>query len=130
AGDSAKLSDPAVPAINAAIMTGFSEYFSTQNPAGIDISPYAMKKEKGRRAAAVRLTWKLLMMSGTIGPKILVKSDITKNVKKTRPTIYRFRLMRLSLCQLLCRRNLRGQFKPARLTSCACGQRKRDHLDR
>src|SRR5215468_12015155 len=49
-----------------------------------------MKKENGRRAAAVRLTPKLAMMSGTIGPRILVSSDITKKTRKTMPTMDRF----------------------------------------
>ena len=35
----------------------------------------------------MRLTPKLVMMSGTIGPKMLVSSDITKNVRKTKPTM-------------------------------------------
>jgi hypothetical protein len=46
-----------------------------------------MKNEKGRNPAAVRLTWKLLMMSGMIGPRMLVNNEITKNVKKTKPTM-------------------------------------------
>jgi hypothetical protein len=45
-----------------------------------------MKKEKGSTAAAVRLTRKLLMMSGTMGPRMLVRNDITKNTSKTKPT--------------------------------------------
>ena len=46
-----------------------------------------MKNENGKKAAAAKLTWKLLMMSGTIGPRMLVNRDITKKVKKTNPTM-------------------------------------------
>jgi len=77
--------------MKAAIITGFSPKRSTRNPAGIDITPYAIKKENGNKAAAARLTLKLVMMSGTIGPRMLVSSDITKNVRKTMLTMYRFR---------------------------------------
>src|SRR5882672_10422215 len=50
-GKSAKLSEPIEAARKAVIITGFSEYFSTQKPAGIDMTPYAIKKKKPRNAA-------------------------------------------------------------------------------
>ena len=68
-------------------MTGFSPKRSRRKPAGIDITPYAMKKENGKNAAAAKRTWKLLMMSGTMGPRMLVSSDITKKTRKTNPTM-------------------------------------------
>jgi hypothetical protein len=52
----------------------------------MDMTPYAIKKEKGSTAAAVRLTRKLLMMSGTIGPSMFVRNDITKNTSRTKAT--------------------------------------------
>jgi hypothetical protein len=45
-----------------------------------------MKNANGKNAAAVRLTWKLLIMSGTMGPMMFVSSEITKNVRKTKMT--------------------------------------------
>ena len=32
------------------------------------------------------------MMSGTMGPRMLVRNDITKNTRKTKPTMKRFRV--------------------------------------
>jgi hypothetical protein len=45
-----------------------------------------MKNAKARKPAAVKLTWKLLIISGTIGPKIFVNSEMRKKVRKTRLT--------------------------------------------
>jgi hypothetical protein len=83
-GKNAKLMEPTAADTKADIITGFSLKRSTRNPAGIDMTPYAMKKEKTRNPAAVRLTWKLLIISGTIGPRMFVSRDMTKNVSKTR----------------------------------------------
>ena len=79
-GKRAKLSDPSKAAKKAKIMTGFSENLSTRKPAGMDITPYAIKNAKAKNPAAVRLSWKLLMMSGTIGPRMLVSREITKKM--------------------------------------------------
>jgi hypothetical protein len=46
-----------------------------------------MKKAKGRSATMVRLRRKLLMISGTRGPMMLVRSEITKKMRKTSPTM-------------------------------------------
>src|ERR1700734_3610567 len=64
----------------------FSPQRSTAKPAGIDITPYAMKNAKGRIAAIVSDTWKSAMMSGTNGPRIFVRKEITKNTKNTTAT--------------------------------------------
>jgi hypothetical protein len=53
---------------------------------GIDITPYATKNEKGKKEAIVRLNPKVLIMSGTRGPIILDKKEITKNTRKIKPT--------------------------------------------
>lgn len=71
----------------AAIIVFFSLYFSTRMPAGIDITPYAIKKAKGRNAESVKLSPKLLITSGFSAPRIFVISDMTKNVRKISPTI-------------------------------------------
>src|ERR1700691_870845 len=69
----------------------FSPQRCTAKPAGIDITPYAMKNANGRIAAIVSDTWKPAMMSGTNGPRILVRKEITKNTKNT--TVTRNRLL-------------------------------------
>ena len=61
------------------IITFFSPIYSTKNPEGIDITPYAKKKEKGRKAAIDKLKLNALIMSGTSGPMIFVKNEITKD---------------------------------------------------
>src|SRR5690242_21237524 len=82
-GWSAKLSEAKVATDKAPSIVGFSLKRSTKNPAGMEITPYAMKKEKGSKAAADKLTPKLLMMSGTSGPRMFVDRDITKKIAKT-----------------------------------------------
>src|SRR3954471_1656534 len=67
-------------------MSFFSPQRCTAKPAGIDITPYAMKNANGRIAAIVSDTWKPAMMSGTNGPRILVRKEITKNTKNTTAT--------------------------------------------
>ena len=68
------------------IITFFSPIYSTKNPEGIDITPYAKKKEKGRKAAIDKLKLNALIMSGTSGPMIFVKNEITKKTNKIIPT--------------------------------------------
>src|ERR1700678_1689178 len=58
----------------------------TAKPAGIDITPYAMKNANGRIATIVSDTWNPVMMSGTNGPRIFVRKEITKNTKNTTAT--------------------------------------------
>ena len=60
--------------------------YSTKNPEGIDITPYAKKNEKGRNAAIDKLKLNASIMSGTRGPMIFVKNEITKNTNKIIPT--------------------------------------------
>src|ERR1700722_20125237 len=64
----------------------FSPQGSTAKPAGIDITPNAMKNANGRTAAIVSDTWKSAMMSGTNGPRMFVRKEITKNTKNTTAT--------------------------------------------
>src|SRR4029077_7202307 len=64
----------------------FSPHRCTAKPAGIDITPYAMKNANGRIAAIVGDTGKPAMMSGTNGPRIFVRKEITKNTKNTTAT--------------------------------------------
>ncbi len=73
--------------MNEASITGFSLYFSINIPAGILITPYATKNEKGRKAANVKLRSKLLIISGIIGPSIFVSKEITKKIKNIRTTM-------------------------------------------
>lgn len=65
---------------NAAIMVFFSLNFSTKMPAGIDITPYAMKNANGNSEDKVKLRLKLLITSGFKAPRIFVMKEITKNV--------------------------------------------------
>jgi len=53
----------------------------------MDITPYATKNEKGSNETNVKLRLKLLMMSGTRGPRILVINEITKNTMNIKITI-------------------------------------------
>jgi hypothetical protein len=46
-----------------------------------------MKNAKGRMATRVRLRLNPFMMSGTRGPKIFVRKEMTKKVNITMPTI-------------------------------------------
>ena len=70
----------------AATMTGFSWNLSISSPAGIDMTPYAMKNAKGSTATRVRLKLKSSMISGTRGPMMFVRNEMTKKVRKMRPT--------------------------------------------
>jgi hypothetical protein len=49
-----------------------------------------MKKAKTRKPAEPRPTEKVPMMSGTMGPRILLSREMTKNTRKMRPTRNRF----------------------------------------
>ena len=75
---------------NPAISTVFSEYRSINIPEGMDITPYATKKENGRKPAIPILKSKLSMISGTNGPSMLVKKEITEKIKKINATMTRF----------------------------------------
>ncbi len=69
---------------NPAISTVFSEYRSINIPEGMDITPYATKKENGKKPAIPILRSKLSMISGTNGPRMLVRKEITEKIKKIR----------------------------------------------
>jgi hypothetical protein len=71
----------------ALISKDFSGNFSTNIPEGMDMTPYATKKAKGRNPANPILRLKLSMISGIIGPRILVRKEMTKNIRKIRMTI-------------------------------------------
>ena len=60
-------------------------------PAGIDMMPYAKKNEK--KAANVRLSPKLSIIIGSIGPNILVTKEMTNQIHKMRSTIQLFLFM-------------------------------------
>jgi len=45
-----------------------------------------MKNANGNSAASVRLSPKSSMISGMSGPMIFVRNEMTKNVKRIRPT--------------------------------------------
>ena len=65
----------------------FSPYLSTIKPAGIDITPQAIKKAKGKNPAIVSLKLKLDETLGFKAPSMLVKNDITKNITNISTTI-------------------------------------------
>tara|TARA_Y100000768_G_scaffold121118_1_gene89544 strand:+ start:490 stop:762 length:273 start_codon:yes stop_codon:yes gene_type:complete len=81
-----KASAPKDETKKAKIITFFSPIYSTKNPEGIDITPYAKKNEKGRKAAIDKLKLNALIMSGKRGPMIFVKNEITKKTNKIIPS--------------------------------------------
>jgi hypothetical protein len=78
--------EPTKATTKAATMTGFSWNFSISSPAGMDMTPYAMKNANGSTATRVRLKSKSSIISGTRGPMMFVRNEITKKVRKIRPT--------------------------------------------
>jgi hypothetical protein len=50
------------------------------------MTPYAMKNAKGSTATVVRLKLKSSMISGTRGPMMFVRNEMTKKVRKMSPT--------------------------------------------
>src|SRR3989337_1086004 len=86
-GRIAKRSAAAEASTNPMIRTVFSEYFSIKTPEGMDITPYATKKENGKKPASPMLRSKLSIISGTSGPRILVRKEITEKIKNIRRTI-------------------------------------------
>src|SRR5258708_7709222 len=61
-----------------------------------------MKKAKARNPAAARLTRKMVIMAGTMGPTIMVSKEITKKVRNTKLTVQRLLTVScLSLSQLI-----------------------------
>src|SRR6266853_5445641 len=91
-----------------------------------------MKKEKGRRAAAARVTLKPLIMSGTIGPSMFVNSDMTKNTTKTSATMERFRVIDKEVpavnCVLFGYGHFCGQLESTGLALCLRRQSQGNHL--
>ena len=73
--------------MNAATIIVFSLYFCTSILDGIDITPYAMKKAKGRAPAKRSLNLKSFINSGDKGPIIFVINEITKNVSMINATM-------------------------------------------
>jgi len=96
-GNRAKNIAPINALENARINTGLSEYLSTRIPAGMDITPYATKKAKGRKPARPKLNLKLVIISGIMGPRIFVRNEITKKIIRISATIKGFRFIRASL---------------------------------
>jgi hypothetical protein len=64
----------------------FSSYFCTIIPEGIDIKAYAIKNENGSRPVMVPFRVKLSLTLGFIEPRILVKKEIAKKIRKMRIT--------------------------------------------
>jgi len=62
---------------------------SDKKPAGIDMTPYAMKNEKGKRPVIARLKSKLSLTSTRIELRMLVTKDMTKKISMTNNTIWR-----------------------------------------
>ena len=67
--------------------TGFALYFSFKMPEGIDITPYAIKKENGKNPANLLLNLKLSAIFGSNEPKMFVIKEITKKMAITSATI-------------------------------------------
>ena len=61
--------------------------------AGIDMMLYAKKNENGKKAANVKLSPKLSIIIGSIGPNILVTKEMTNQIHKMRSTIQLFLFM-------------------------------------
>jgi len=53
-------------------------------PAGIDISPYAIKNENGSIPVIVPVREKLSLTFGFIEPKIFVRKEMAKKIRKMR----------------------------------------------
>jgi hypothetical protein len=84
----ARIDEPMNATAKAARMTFFSLYLSIRIPEGMDMTPYAMKKAKGRIAARPRVRENPPIRSGMSGPMIFVIKEITKNISKIRQTRY------------------------------------------
>jgi hypothetical protein len=81
-GKTENIRAPETESIQARVRLFFSRYFCISMPAGIDIKPYAIKKEKGSIPVIVPLSVKLSLTFGLIDPRILVTKEITKNIRK------------------------------------------------
>lgn len=55
--------------------------------AGMDITPVGNEDSESQKSRGSQTVLKLLMMSGTMGPRILVSKVITKKVRKTKLTV-------------------------------------------
>jgi hypothetical protein len=53
-------------------------------PAGIDINPYAIKKENGSIPVIVPVREKLSLTLGFIDPRIFVRKEMAKKIRKIR----------------------------------------------
>jgi hypothetical protein len=72
--------------IHASTKLIFSSYFCTIIPEGIDIKAYAIKNEKGSSPVIVPFSEKLSLTLGLIEPRILVRNEMAKNMKKMNNT--------------------------------------------
>jgi hypothetical protein len=59
------------------------------------MTPYATKKANGRKAAIVKLSSKLSIISGTRGPMIFVRKEMTKKMIRIKPTKRGFLIIRI-----------------------------------
>jgi hypothetical protein len=55
-------------------------------PEGIDIKAYAIKKEKGSKPVIVPLSAKLSLTFGLIEPRIFVRKEMAKKIRKIKTT--------------------------------------------
>jgi hypothetical protein len=53
-------------------------------PAGIDIKPYAIKNENGSIPVIVPVSEKLSLTLGLIDPRIFVRKEMAKKIRKMR----------------------------------------------
>jgi hypothetical protein len=79
-------SAPENASTHARIKLFFSSYFWTIIPEGIDIKAYAIKKENGSNPVIVPFKEKLSLTFGLIEPRILVKKEMAKKIRKIRIT--------------------------------------------
>jgi hypothetical protein len=85
-GKSENNNAPASARNQAKTRLGFSPYFCTIIPEGIDIKAYAIKKEKGSNPVIVPVKEKLSLTFGFIEPRIFVRNEIAKKIRKIRLT--------------------------------------------
>src|SRR6185437_650160 len=89
-----------------------------------------MKKEKGSSPAVKRLRRKLWIISGMIGPRIFVTSDIVKKMANTTTTMNLLRVIRFTSWRtLFFRGDFQGMGKTAGLETAEGGKRECQHLD-
>jgi hypothetical protein len=85
-GKNENRSAPHKARIHAKTRLFFSSYFCTIIPDGIDIKAYAIKNENGSSPVIVPFREKLSLTFGFIEPRIFVRKDMAKKIRKIRIT--------------------------------------------